>query len=122
MSDRADTKYGHLLSDEDLEDPEPETDEPSRPIVDVSRHMIFVDDNRDSHGYEHGLEWTFLIDGGQITGVGCGHYLEGRTQADPMARGWDDVPETVRLSLENELNVDDIDAIVDHDSPGVQSR
>ncbi|WP_254768213.1 hypothetical protein [Salinilacihabitans rarus] len=83
------------------------------PPVRLYSHVVWIDDDRDAHGYEYGLEWAFAIEDGTVTGVSCGHYLEGRTQADLMAVTWADVPEYVKLVLERELNVDDVDDHLD---------
>ena len=94
---------------EPVPDTSDETESPTddaRPVVSVSRHTVAIDDQRDSNGYEHGLEWVFSIENGVITGFYRGHWLEGKTQSDPMLSvGWEEVPELVKRRLRQELNV-----------------
>ena len=104
---REDTKYGSDLNDHDW-DPDPdEPEDDGRPPVEVTSHVIRVDDNRYETGYEHGIEWMFNVEGGTIVGWYRGHYLEGRTQSDPMhSPAWDDIPAPVRGAVRTELNPD----------------
>lgn len=93
-------------------DEEDQPDVDVEPPLEVTRHAITIDDRRDAHGYEHGLEWTFMVEDGVVTGYYKGHWLEGRTQSDPMlSPAWKDIPLVIKARLATELNVDGADAI-----------
>jgi hypothetical protein len=88
-----------------------ESDGGTQPVS-VNRHDITIDDRRDAHGYEYGLEWMFAVENGVVTGYYLGHWLEGRTQSDPMlSPEWSDVPEAIKAKVRRELNVDPGEAI-----------
>lgn len=93
--------------DHEWADEKEQTDD-GRPVIEVKRHVIRIDDNRDAHGYEYGLEWMFNVEDGVVTGYYRGHYLEGRTQSDPMrSPAWEDVPTVIKDRLRTELNLED---------------
>lgn len=94
---------------------EEESDEQdSRLPVEMTRHTVCIDDNRDVTGYEYGVEWMFSIEDGVVVGWYRGHYLEGRTQSDPMTSpAWEDIPAPVKGKLRRELNDDGGDLDVD---------
>lgn len=99
------------IPDEFWEEPEPETDD-GRPPVEVTGHAVHIDDNRKETGYKHGIDWSFYLEDGTITGWYRGHYLEGRTQSDPMVSPpWEDVPEPVKQAVCEALGttVDEVD-------------
>lgn len=98
------TKYSvpddHWSEDEDGEDGEGD----DSLSVEVTRHVIAVDDHRDATGYEYGIEWLFTVEQGTVTGWYKGHYLEGRTQSDPMqSPTWADIPASVRVAVAGEF-------------------
>lgn len=100
------TKYEIPDDYEWADEKEDETDD-GRPIIDVGRHTIQIDDNRDAHGYEHGLDWLFSIEEGVLQGYTLGHWLEGRTQSDYMSTpAWEDVPEAIKAALRKELRLE----------------
>lgn len=102
---REDTKYGDQLSDHDWEPDEPEDEDDGRPPIEMTSHVVRIDDNRDETGYEYGVEWMFNVEDGTIVGWYRGHYLEGRTQSDPMSSpAWEDIPAPVRGAVRKELN------------------
>ena len=107
---RGDTKYGHLIADDhDWEDEDDESEE-TEPAVEVSSHVIRVDDQRDENDYEYGLEWWFLVEDGRIEYISRGHWLEGRTQSDPMTPpAWGEVPGIIKERLARELNAKNLD-------------
>jgi hypothetical protein len=106
MTSRSETKYGDMIDGHDFSEPEPDTDD-TPPAIEVCRHTVAIDDRRDAHGYEHGLDWMFQIEDGTVTGYYKGHWLEGRTQSDPMlSPSWDDVPTWIKRKLKQELNVE----------------
>jgi hypothetical protein len=106
---RSETKYGDLIEGHDFSDPEPEADD-TPPAIEVTRHVISIDDRRDAHGYEYGLDWMFSVEDGVITGYYLGHWLEGKTQSDPMlSPSWDEVPSWIKRKLREELNVDELE-------------
>jgi len=101
----SDHKYsvddGHWDEDDDQEDTDAE------PTLEVTRHTVTIDDRRDAHGYEEGLDWTFSIEDGVVTGIYKGHWLEGRTQSDPMlSPSWAEVPTVIKARLAMELNLE----------------
>lgn len=82
----------------------------SEPLVEVTRHTIEIDDRRDAHGYEYGLDWLFAVEEGMIVGYTLGHWLEGRTQSDYMnTPAWEDVPEIVKEHLRESLDTDSLE-------------
>jgi len=100
-----DTKYS-IPDDHEWADEKEQTTEDGRPIIAVQDHTIRINDNRDAHGYQYGLEWFFGFEDGTLSGYSVGHYLEGRTQADPMnAPAWQDVPEGVKAKLRTEMRL-----------------
>lgn len=85
---------------------EPETED-GRPPIEVTGHAIHVDDNREVTGYKHGVEWSFYLEDGIIIGWYRGHYLDGRTQSDPMSSPpWIDVPAPVKRAVADALRTD----------------
>ncbi|PSQ48328.1 hypothetical protein BRD15_05575 [Halobacteriales archaeon SW_6_65_15] len=104
---REETKYGHLISDDHDWNDEDDDPEDVEPAITVDSHTIRIDDQREETGYEYGLEWWFVVDAGQIEYSHRGHWLEGRTQSDPMAPpAWSEVPDPVKERLARELNTD----------------
>lgn len=88
-------------------------DRDRRPTFETGYHSIQIDDNRDAHGYEHGLDWEFSVEEGVVVGYSRCHYLEGRTQMDYMnTPAWADVPEAIKAKLRRELNLDPGDDLV----------
>lgn len=88
-------------------DDEPETNDDGRPTFELDSHTIWIDDNRDSHGYEHGLHWIFDVEGGVVNGYSRSHYLEGRSQTDYMTSpAWEDVPGFMKGMLRKELGLE----------------
>lgn len=105
------TDHKYSVPDDHWEEDD-EQDVDVEPPLTVTRHTITIDDQRDAHGYEYGLEWTFNIEDGVVTGYYKGHWLEGRTQSDPMlSPAWEDVPTVIKARLATELNVDHAGAI-----------
>lgn len=101
------------VPEEFWEEPEPETED-GRPPIEVTGHAIHIDDNRDATGYEYGIEWSFYLEDGTIIGWYRGHYLEGRTQSDPMSSpAWEDVPFPVKRALCEALDTTVQDLSVD---------
>jgi len=95
------------VPDDHWEEDEQEDEPDGRPPVEVKSHVIRVDDNRDATRYEYGIEWMFNVENGTITSWYKGHYLEGRTQSDPMqSPEWQDIPAPVRGAVRKELNPD----------------
>jgi hypothetical protein len=112
------TKYGHLIdrngSDSNSENgPGSSSDADTEPAITVNRHTVAIDDQRNSHGYEYGLDWLFDVETGIVQGYYVGHWLEGKSQSDPMlSPSWDDVPAEIKQRLREELNVDELEANV----------
>jgi hypothetical protein len=119
---RSATKYGDLIERpaQSAAEPEPESEPEPEPgdadpepgaaaAVTVTRHTIAIDDQRDAHGYEHGLEWLFAVEDGVIKGYYRGHWLEGQSRSDPTPSvAWSEVPTAVKHRLREELNVDEL--------------
>lgn len=102
----SDHKYSIPDDHEWADEKEPASDD-AGPVIDVGRHSIQINDYRDEHGYEYGLEWLFGFEDGVLSGYYVGHWLEGRTQSDPMdAPAWKDVPEVVKAALRIELGLE----------------
>lgn len=98
------TKYGEMIQDHEWTDPEPDPVDPDGP-VEVSHHLLTINDERESIEKYNGLQWSFVIDDGTITAVGKSHYCPGPSHVDPMGSvAWDDVPGLVQRAALRELN------------------
>lgn len=113
---REDTKYGDHLEDHDWSEDDDFQEEPASEAVEVSRHTLVINDERDAIDRYNGLKWMFLIDEGIVTAIDKSHYCPGPGHTDPMGfEGWSDVPSLVQKRVLEEMNASRAEDVVDID-------
>jgi len=109
-----DTKYGHLADNDDEDRRERDEDEEEEPGVEVKRHTVVIDDESEEAVDDRGVRYHFYVERGVVVSYTAGHFFDlsgggkNKMQTDPMRVGWNEIGDTVKSKLEDELNVDDI--------------